>query len=95
MERKGKAAAVTSKQTAVKGDGPRRRPIDTTMTKQPLSPESPGFGRDRELERERSASRPAKADLSATEAKATRQPTLDYAPDPAEEVESGNGGDRA
>lgn len=42
----------------------------------------PGFGRDEDLEKTRSATRPAEADLSSNEDKAGREPTIQVSPDP-------------
>ena len=42
----------------------------------------PGFGRDEDLEKTRSVSRPAEADLSSDEHKSARKPTIHVSPDP-------------
>ncbi len=58
-------------------------PAAFAMTETPgTDADGAGFGRDRDLEASRGKERPAEADLDATRAKAGREPTIDYAPDP-------------
>lgn len=46
------------------------------------TPDSPGFGRDIEMEADRRIGRPAIAEMDSTEEKADEKPILGPAPDP-------------
>jgi hypothetical protein len=48
----------------------------------PLSPATPGFGRDVEMEADRHTGRPAIAEMTSTQQKADAEPILGPAPDP-------------